>query len=109
MSTDEHDAKSKAQVEAIGIPDGEPAFLNDPLQDKLLEAAITLGGELWIERERRMQLEAVLVAKGLISAEDIESFEPDEQQVAERKASLDALVKRLFEPLTDLPGAPNNS
>ncbi|MFK8054339.1 MAG: hypothetical protein AB8F65_15325 [Woeseiaceae bacterium] len=104
MTNADHDALSKAQVDAIGIPDGEPSFLNDPVKDRLLDAAISLGGELWVEREYRMRLEAALMQKGLLTHEDIESVALSEDQVAQQKASLNAMVKRLFGPLTTIPG-----
>ncbi|MEO0574824.1 MAG: hypothetical protein AAF004_05125 [Pseudomonadota bacterium] len=104
MTDKDHDARSKAQVDAIGIPDDEPHFLPDPVQDRLLEAMITLGGELWVEREYRMRLEAVLVSKGLLSRDEIESYAFSDAARGAQKESLDAMVKRLFEPLKTIPG-----
>ena len=67
MSTS-HDELSRAQVARAGMPGPgeEPHFLPHPLMDRLLEAVIVLGGELWIERDRRRALESLLESKGML-------------------------------------------
>lgn len=104
MSKQNHDALAKTQVESIGIPDGEPSFLSDPVQDSLLEAAIALGGELWVERERRARLESLLISKGVLSKEEIEACVLTDEETAGQNDELIALVNRLFGSLTTLPG-----
>ena len=66
---------SRAQVERAGLPGPgeEPHFLPHPLMDRLLEAVIVLGGEFWIERDRRRALESLLHSKGLVTPEEIET------------------------------------
>ncbi len=94
-----HDELSRAQVERAGLPGpgDEPNFLPHPLMDRLLEAVIVLGGELWIERERRRALESLLHSKGLVTPEEIETHVgPDDQS---RRQELNALVTRLLDPL----------
>lgn len=102
MSNKDHDATAKAQVDAIGIPDGEPNFLPQPLLDRLLEATISLGGELWVERERRMTLESLLVSKGLVSEGEIELYTPTDDDLTRRQQAREEIVKRIFGPLTTL-------
>ncbi len=97
-----HDEASRAQVESIGLPPPgvEPAFLPDPLLDRLLEAIVVLGGELWIERDRRKALESLLQSRGLIKPEEIEAQaggDPDARQ-----QELRALVHRLLNPLRSM-------
>lgn len=104
MNNQEHDALSRAQVESIGMAESEPSFLPDPVQDRLLEIAIALGGELWVERERRVRLEAVLISKGILCREEIDSFALPNDEVATQQEQLSLLVKQLFGPLTTLPG-----
>ena len=86
MSTKDHDALSKQQVDAIGLPDEEPTFLDSPLQDRLVNALIALGGELWIERERRLTLESLLLV----------GVQP--QQIEDFGGSLTPLVKSRIAP-----------
>ena len=94
-----HDELSKAQVERAGLPGPgeEPHFLPHPLMDRLLEAIIVLGGELWIERDRRRALEALLHAKGLVTPQEIETH--SETDAERRQEELTALVTRLLDPL----------
>ena len=76
-------------------PGEEPHFLPHPVMDRLLEAIIVLGGELWIERDRRRALEALLHAKGLVTPEEIETHSDADT----RKEELASLVTRLLDPL----------
>ena len=101
MSSD-HERASREQVESIGMPPPgvEPAFLPHPLLDRLLEAIVVLGGELWIERDRRKALESLLQSRGLIEPEEIEAHaggDPDARQ-----KELSALVHRLLNPLRSM-------
>ena len=101
MSSD-HERASREQVESIGIPPPgvEPAFLPHPLLDRLLEAIVVLGGELWIERDRRKALESLLQSRGLIEPDEIEAHvggDPDARQ-----SELTSLVRRLLDPLRSL-------
>ncbi|MEM1261291.1 MAG: hypothetical protein AAGH76_02715 [Pseudomonadota bacterium] len=95
------------QVADIGMPaDGqEPQFLPHPLLDALLESVVALGGELWIERDRRMALEALLAEKGILSAADIEAWQPSDEQSALRTEELKALTDRVFKSLRGVGGS----
>ena len=94
-----HDELSSAQIDGIGLPGPgeEPHFLPHPLMDRLLEAVIVLGGELWIERDRRKALESLLHAKGVVSPEEIETHAETDPEG--RQQELTALVTRLLDPL----------
>ncbi len=97
-----HEQAARDQVEGIGLPppDSEPSFLSHPLLDRLLEAVIVLGGELWIERDRRKALESLLQSKGLITPEEIESHPTGNPE--ERQQELTQLVHRLLNPLRSI-------
>ena len=101
MSSD-HERASREQVESIGIPPPgvEPAFLPHPLLDRLLEAIVVLGGELWIERDRRKALESLLQSRGLIEPEEIEAHVGGDSDA--RQQELSALVHRLLNPLRSM-------
>ena len=85
-------------------PETEPAFLPHPLMDQLLQTVIALGAELWIERDRRMALEAVLVERGVIDADTIENHRPGEDEQQARSAARSALVERTLGGMKDMPG-----
>ena len=57
---------------------------------------VALGGELWIERDRRRALEAVLAEKNLLSPDDIEGWQPSPEQAAERADDLKAMTDRVL-------------
>ena len=97
-----HDELSRAQVERAGLPDPgeEPHFLPHPVMDRLLEAVIVLGGELWIERDRRRALESLLHSRGLVTPEEIETHSESDPQG--RQEELTALVARLLDPLRSM-------
>lgn len=101
MSKD-HDALSKAQVDRIGVPKDEPSFLGHPMLDTLLESVVALGGELWVERDRRLTLEALLASKGIASSEDISAHALTDEQQAARDAALKVYVDRILGPLKKL-------
>jgi len=89
------------------VAESEPTFLSDPLHARLPEAAIALGGELWVERQRRMRLESVLMSKGVLTQQEPESYALSDDERTEQNETLDARVKRLFGPLTTLPTKSN--
>ena len=97
-----HDEASRAQVESIGLPPPgvEPAFLPHPLLDRLLEAIVALGGELWIERDRRKALESLLQSKGVIDPGEIEAHAGGDPGA--RQQELSAMVHRLLNPLRSI-------
>lgn len=80
----------------------EPAFLPHPLLDRLLDVSVALAAELYAERERRETLERVLAARGLLDADAIETYLPDEAEREARKQQRDAFVRRIFEGLKSL-------
>ncbi len=80
----------------------EPAFLASPMLDRLLDITVALGAELWAERERRITLERLLEARGLLSAEDIEQHLPDQDERDARRRERDEFVRRIFHGLKSL-------
>jgi hypothetical protein len=93
MSQSEDHAAGSAQ---------EPAFLPHPLLDRLLDVTVALAAELYAERDRRETLERVLAARGLLDADAIETYLPDEAERETRKQQRDAFVRRIFESLKTL-------
>lgn len=84
-----------------GVPlAGEsPVFLKDPVQDALMRMVMEISAELWVERERRMALEDVLVQAGAIAADAVENYSPDSDRAEAIRAQRDALVNGIFKEL----------
>lgn len=62
-----------------------PVYLNDPQIDKLLAIVIALAGEVSVLRERLDTVERLAQAKGLLSIEEIEAYQPDDQVAQSRE------------------------
>ena len=77
----------------------EPVFLPHPVMDRLLESVMVLSAELWVERDRRRILEQLLAERGILSADDIESYTQSAEQEAERARQRSQLTHRVLGPL----------
>lgn len=89
-------------VEPTDAAVSEPAFLPHPMLDRLLDITVALGAELWAERERRITVEQLLQARGVLSASEIEQYLPVEGEREARKSQRDEFVRRIFEGLKTL-------
>lgn len=81
-----------------------PVFLSDPVQDALMRMVMEISAELWVERERRMALEDVLVQSGVIAADAVENYLPDSDRSEEIRAQRDALVNGIYKELKRMMG-----
>ena len=84
-----------------GVPlaGDDPVLLKDPISDALMRMVTEITAELWVERERRLALEAVLQEAGLLSSDAVENYRPTEAQAAEIKRQRNELVKGVFKEL----------
>jgi len=62
-----------------------PFYFDNPESDKLLAIVMALAGEVSVLRERLDTLERLVQAKSILSIEEIETYQPDEQVVQERE------------------------
>ena len=62
----------------------KPVYFDDPQIDKLLAIVMALVGEVSVLRERLDTIERLMQTKGILSIEEIESYEADEQALQER-------------------------
>ena len=74
----------------------KPQYFSDPAIDKLLWMTLTLMEELSVARDRLDTVERLLAKKRLLSAKEIESWQPDDQAAAERSARRAAYVDRMM-------------
>lgn len=73
-----------------------PIYLGDPQIDKLLTIVLALASEVSVLRERLDTIERLMHSKGLITNDDIETYEPDEQVAQEREQWRTDYIARLF-------------
>lgn len=62
-----------------------PVYLDNPQSDKLLAIIMALTGEVSVLRERLDTIEQVLEVKKILSATEIEAYEPDAKVTKERE------------------------
>ena len=63
-----------------------PQFLDDPAVERVLAITMALAGELSVARERIDTLERLLVQRGVLGADAIQTFVPDAAALAARDA-----------------------
>ena len=73
-----------------------PHFFDDPAIDQMMTFLIALTTELSVLRDRVDTLERLLDAKGTLSREAIEEYQPDAAAEKARAIGRDALIKRVF-------------
>ncbi|MEH2238638.1 hypothetical protein [Nostoc sp.] len=62
-----------------------PVYLDNPQIDNLLAIVMALTGEVSVLRERLDTIEQLLEIKGILSASEIEAYEPDAKVIKERE------------------------
>jgi hypothetical protein len=82
-------------------PDGQPQFFADPAMDRFVSVVVKLTQELWVVTERLDGLERAVLAKGVLSREELEAVARDATVGAERDAALSAYVHRTLAALRE--------
>ncbi len=73
-----------------------PVFFRDPDVERVLSIVMAVAGEVAVLRQRLDTIEALLDARGSISREDIESFEPTAERQAERGRWTEEYLARIL-------------
>lgn len=73
-----------------------PIYLDNPQIDKVVAIVMALAGEVSVLRERLDTLERIAAAKGVISLEEIETYEPDPAVAASREQWRSEYLGRLL-------------
>jgi len=93
--------KLQAVIESIAQSAGpRPHFLTDPDSDRLLAMVLALGGQLSTVYERLDSLERLLVDQKILTAEQLESYEPAPEAAKDRLAWNEIFVRRLLRVLS---------
>ncbi|NEP85440.1 MAG: hypothetical protein F6K18_00585 [Okeania sp. SIO2C2] len=79
-----------------------PVYLDNTDNDKLLAIIMALAGEVSVLRERLDTIEKLLVAKSIISSEDIENYQPDAQVNEEREQWRTDYITRILRVIDNL-------
>ena len=73
-----------------------PYFLADKQTEQVMSMTMALAMELSVARERVATLECLLEQKGVLTREEIETFEPDAQEVAQRSQATQEYLARIM-------------
>lgn len=87
----------------------DPLYLQDPVLDATVRMVVELAAQVWVERERRLVLESLLEARGVVTREAIEAFKPDAAEAALFKAERARFIEDVFKELRRIPATPANS
>ncbi len=79
------------------VKGGRKAFFSDPELDRMLARMTQLMAEHWAVKERLLTIEALLKERNIINDEDIDSFEPSEEQEAQWLEQRDKFIRRVLE------------
>ncbi len=83
------------------IKGGRAFFFDDSATDKLLSMLLQLTSEHWVLKERVLSLEALIADKGVVSAQEIESFEPSAEQTQAWEKLRQELIRSVMGPIED--------
>ena len=97
--------QSAAQTPEGGTPivGDDPSYLKDPVLDATVRMVVELAAQVWVDRERLLTIEALLNARGVISREAIEAFQPDVAQQKQFKTARDQFIEDIFKELRRIP------
>ncbi len=73
-----------------------PQYFEDPATDKLLAIVVSLVSEVSVLRDRLDTVESLIEKEKLFSRDDIETFEPSEEQRTVREERRAEYLDRVF-------------
>jgi hypothetical protein len=97
--------QTRPQTPEGGTPivGADPVYLADPLLDATVRMLVELSAQVWVERERRLTLEALLESRGLLGRADIEAFQPSAELTASFEAERARFIEDVFKELRRIP------
>ena len=73
-----------------------PAYFKDTMAENHFSITMSVIAELAVARERIDSLERILISKGLLQEDDVESYIPDQQAAQERQLAQVEYSTRVF-------------
>lgn len=87
-------------MSTVDTPAGEqavrPDYLGDTKIDDLARMLLELTSEVWALRDRNVILERLLSDHGVLSAGEVDAYQPDEQLASDLLAQRRSLVRRVL-------------
>lgn len=82
--------------EAGAKPAGKRPYFLEPQVERVLAITMALAQELAVTRQRGDTLERLLMAKGILARDEIETFAPDPQAATERALWNQEFIARIL-------------
>lgn len=76
-------------------------FFDDINLDRAVGLVFELAAQLHIERQRRLAMENLLVAKNIVGAEELEALAGDQDFLATARGELDQSLRKLMRIVTE--------
>jgi hypothetical protein len=104
-------AATDSQTPEGGTPlaGADPVYLENPVLDATVRMLVELSAQVWVERERRLSLEALLEQRGVLAREAIESLRPDAEFAARLREERNRFIDDVFKELRRIPVSPPRS
>ena len=84
-------------------------FFPDPNVDRVLGVVMELAAEVYVLRDRLETVERLLERSGTLDVTELNNYQPDDAERAQRLARRDALIARIMAPMiaeSDSPAPP---
>ena len=93
--------QTKYVVDLPGFKRTNPHYFSDPIIDKLMDALLMMGGEIWTLRHRQAITEKLMASGEAVSPDMIETYKPDEAFREAMEAERQDLIRRMFSSLAE--------
>ena len=84
-------------------------WLGDEMLDRMMNVIMGLAEELYVTRDRLQVMERVLENRGALNREELDRFEPDEEQQADILRDRDAFIQSILSRALDKPSTENDA
>ncbi|MCL6647362.1 MAG: hypothetical protein K6U89_03375 [Chloroflexi bacterium] len=85
------------------IRDPRPQYFESPELDRFMAVVINLANELWVTKDRLFILERLLAQRGGVTPQEIDQYQPNEQERKELEEARKAYIARVLSGLTIEP------
>ena len=92
---------SKRVPPAPAVSDEPVAFFETPGLDQLYGVCLALAEQLSVTRDRLDTLERILDSRGTLSRDELNDFEPSQQDEAEKEQIAADIVERILMPVAE--------
>ncbi len=76
-------------------------FLGDPIVDKVMKVVMALASETYVTRDRLALIEKKLNEKGVVYSEDLDSYQPTDEEQAAIDQRRDEFVSSILKPIIE--------